>query len=718
METIAIPNVIAFIAQVCVIVLAAALLLRLLHIASPGTRYFCWRLVLVVCLAMPLLLQRTATPPVIETPDAAMSVDVLAPSPSDALGLTPSSPVSRRTPFPWALIAAAIIVVGALARAAWLVVGLVRLGALRRHGVPIEDVDYAEIQALLGTHASLRSVDGLTQPATFGVWRPVVLLPHTLTTAPLALRRAVVTHELFHVQRRDWCWVLVEEMLRAALWFHPAILWVTSRIQLAREELVDELTVLATGNRKAYIEALLAFADAGHVRPAPAFARRRHLFARILRLSKEKVMSAPRIVMSAAIVIAAVLGTGWYASTVFPILAAAQAVQPATVEPRGELPTPPAAQTSSEWTEYLRATQESLRTIAASQGPRSGGAPRPGPVTATAVPAAAGTKAITPENPIPRRLTSSAAAYPAQLRGSGYRGVVTVRVTLDASGRISDVLRLSVEAIGDSTAVDRSTAATAFFDATADAVRQWRYQSPADPPISFFVNVRFDGERDAVAAQSEAPLVGGVRFVAVNVNNARGDLAGFEERLKLLRDQRDRLQVQYNAAHPDVVRLNGQILDMERELERARNTYTAALRVEQDATAGGRVAGPGSTSPRPVAVAGVEGRRVAGPGTTAGQPVRVGGNIKPPTKITHVDPVYPEIAKSARVQGVVIMEATIDEQGRVAEARVLRSIPLLDQAALDAIRQWEFTPTLLNGAPVPVIMTMTVQFTLPQPPPQ
>ena len=60
------------------------------------------------------------------------------------------------------------------------------------------------------------------------------------------------------------------------------------------------------------------------------------------------------------------------------------------------------------------------------------------------------------------------------------------------------------------------------------------------------------------------------------------------------------------------------------------------------------------------------------------------------------------------MQGIVIIEATIGEDGRVINARILRSVPLLDQAALDAVRQWQFTPTLLNGVPVPVIMTVTV----------
>jgi periplasmic protein TonB len=92
--------------------------------------------------------------------------------------------------------------------------------------------------------------------------------------------------------------------------------------------------------------------------------------------------------------------------------------------------------------------------------------------------------------------------------------------------------------------------------------------------------------------------------------------------------------------------------------------------------------------------------------------VRVGGQIKAPAKIRNVHPIYPQIAQSARVQGIVIIEATIDRGGKVTETRVIRSVPLLDQAALDAVRQWEYEPTLLNGVAVPVIMTVTVNFTL------
>jgi len=94
------------------------------------------------------------------------------------------------------------------------------------------------------------------------------------------------------------------------------------------------------------------------------------------------------------------------------------------------------------------------------------------------------------------------------------------------------------------------------------------------------------------------------------------------------------------------------------------------------------------------------------------QAVRVGGQIKEPKKLKNVNPSYPDIAKQARVQGVVILECTISPQGKVTDVKVLRGIPLLDAAAIEAVKQWVYSPTLLNGVPVPVIMTVTVNFRL------
>ena len=91
---------------------------------------------------------------------------------------------------------------------------------------------------------------------------------------------------------------------------------------------------------------------------------------------------------------------------------------------------------------------------------------------------------------------------------------------------------------------------------------------------------------------------------------------------------------------------------------------------------------------------------------------RIGGGLLPPKKVKDAPPVYPPLAQQARVQGVVILELKLDESGNVSDTRVLRSIPLLDQAAIDAVKQWQYTPTLMNGVAVPITMTVTVNFTL------
>jgi periplasmic protein TonB len=86
--------------------------------------------------------------------------------------------------------------------------------------------------------------------------------------------------------------------------------------------------------------------------------------------------------------------------------------------------------------------------------------------------------------------------------------------------------------------------------------------------------------------------------------------------------------------------------------------------------------------------------------------------IKPPVKIVNVSPEYPATARQVRQQGIVILEAIIAASGAVETVRVLRGYPLLNQAAIDAVQQWRFTPALLNGQPVPVVMTVTVNFQL------
>ena len=94
-------------------------------------------------------------------------------------------------------------------------------------------------------------------------------------------------------------------------------------------------------------------------------------------------------------------------------------------------------------------------------------------------------------------------------------------------------------------------------------------------------------------------------------------------------------------------------------------------------------------------------------------PVRVGGQIKPPELVHRVEPIYPDIAVSARLRGVVILEALVDRDGRVAEVKVLRAAHrLLDDAAITAVRQWRYRPLVLNGLPEQFVLTVVLTFNL------
>ena len=94
------------------------------------------------------------------------------------------------------------------------------------------------------------------------------------------------------------------------------------------------------------------------------------------------------------------------------------------------------------------------------------------------------------------------------------------------------------------------------------------------------------------------------------------------------------------------------------------------------------------------------------------EPVRAVGDVKPPKLIKEVKPIYPEAARKAGIEGVVILEATTDKYGRVQRVKILRSIPELDQAAMDAVKQWVYEPKIIDEKPRGVIFTVTVVFKL------
>ncbi len=383
MTPLPLGNLIAWSVQVALIVGVGLAALWLVRLEAPAVRYVLLRALLVICLALPFVQPRIALQrPAVSPAAPAAAVDV-------STGLsTGAAPAARAAWLPSdAAVVAAVIGGGALLRLLWIVAGIARLRRLRRAGV-IADAsrDHDELQRVITGRATIRYVPGLGQPVTFGFQSPVILLPSAVRDLPIPIQRAVLAHELWHVQRADWLSTLCEEAVRALLWFHPAVGALVSRIQAAREEVVDELAILTTGSRRTYVNALLAFADAPSSVAAPAFARRRHLVRRLVLISKEVVMSGRRVVVSAAAVGALVLGSAWYSVQAFPM----------------REQQPPA---------------DSLRSV-------------PGPVESQARP-------ITPENPVPRRTYSVPAADPAVMP-AGSAGTVTVRLILDETGHVAE----------------------------------------------------------------------------------------------------------------------------------------------------------------------------------------------------------------------------------------------------------------------------------------
>jgi protein TonB len=593
MSLLILPNLASWSVQVAAIVAAALVTLKLLRLDAAAVRYAFLRLVLAGCLLLPFAQPRVAATlaagPALSVAGSTALPAAAKPS-AEGRAAALFAPSSYRN---WSGALAVILIGGMLARLAWTASGVIRLRALRRLGeVAQGNREHDELQSIIGTSAAIRYVDELGQPVTFGVWRPIVLLPVALLEQPLAIQRAVLAHELWHVRRRDWIWTVTEEVVRAVCWFHPGVWVLVSSIQSAREEVVDELTILATGSRRQYVNALLVFADRPPLFAATAFARRRHLMRRMILISREAVMSARRVVACGVVLVAVVCSTGWYSVQAFPLTQALDG-----------------------------------RSLPKMQ---------PGPLEGRAKP-------VTPENPVPRRTYFVPADYPAEAEAMGLNGSVTVRVTLDETGQIGetrpvgfsmnfgnrgrisasnlstmDFTKLTATGVGTPgglSADQYRSALLATMDAALRAVRQWHYAAPAEGPLSFLVTV-------AIGSPS--------------------------------------------ATHGPP---------------------------------------PPPPAPGPGAGSSVSWQMTDGA-------LRVGGGIAPPMKTRNVNPVYPPEAQVNRVQGVVIIEARIETDGRVSQARVLRSIPLLDDAALDAVRQWEYTPTLLNGQAVPVVMTVTVNFTM------
>jgi TonB family protein len=306
-------NLVAYSLQIGLLVGLAAFVPAALRLRLPGARLVYWHVLLAACLLLPAVRPWQQ--------EAAGAVQV---STSVAV-VVPAQPAPRRS-LPASEIALLLLAAGALARLGWLAAGFWKLRQYRRHSRPLEPASSWSVEA------DLRISGDVASPVTFGARKPVVLLPARFPLLEAHMREAILCHEILHVRRRDWLFTVVEELVRAVFWFHPAIWWLLGEIGLAREQAVDRQVVEMTSSREEYVDALLAIAGARprlDLAPAPLFLRKRHLKQRVISVLKEVRMSRTRLISALAAGLAILVAACWFVTGAFPLAAAPQVVNDA-----------------------------------------------------------------------------------------------------------------------------------------------------------------------------------------------------------------------------------------------------------------------------------------------------------------------------------------------------------------------------------------------------
>lgn len=295
--------------QIVALVAAAEAAIALVRLRQPGALLVTRQFLLAFCIALPFLEPRMEWTPGVEAGVSFSSRTAVA-----AAGHGFAWPS-----WPEALLGA--IALGAAFRLIRLAHGTIRLGRLRRAAEWMPRA-HDDLQAALGARAAIYRSDLIRSPVTFGWRHPAVLLP------PECMEdRLIVCHELLHVRRRDWLFACFEQTALALFWFHPAMWWLVSRIQLNREQTVDALVVARLGARERYIGTLVRFASRrppAAPMPVNPFLKQRHLRRRVDALLKEVIMTKSRTIFTAAALALAVVSTAWICIQALPLQAAPQ----------------------------------------------------------------------------------------------------------------------------------------------------------------------------------------------------------------------------------------------------------------------------------------------------------------------------------------------------------------------------------------------------------
>lgn len=622
--------------QIGIVVAVAGLVPALVRMRAPGARLAYWHFLLAACIALPIV--RPWRQEVIT------AAPVLTFSTAPASTYTPAATLDRG--FPWREAALVLLVTGAAVRLGWLVVGLWKLRRYRLHSQPLDTAYDADIRV---------SAD-VSSPVTFGALRPVILVPPHFAELPSPMQRAILCHEILHIERHDWLFTMAEELVRVLFWFHPAIWWVLGQIHLTREQAVDQRVVDLTEERDPYIDALLAMAGVRpqlDLAPAPLFLRKRHLKHRVVEILKENKMSKKRLISALAAGTALLALACWFVTGAVPLAAAPQMVADA-----------PGISVDLNGAQLMHRTS---------------------------------------------------VLYPADAAAKGIGGTVVVQVKLDANGEVTDAAVQS--------------GPEELHKAAIQSVLNWHF-SKDEAGTSRSVTITFTAPPARQAATSaRAEMVQRMPVPAAGNNNARTltniEITGLSDQAK------SDLLAQLPVHVGDSVGADqfGSIMEAVHKFDAHLTVILPSNPYVNSNEAVLRISAPG-TQVVTGGIGGGVGFGVGG-GVTGGigggiakstdaapasnpQRIRIGSDIQANKLVVQNPPAYPALAKQARIQGTVELSAVIGKDGHVVNLSVNKGHPLLVQSALEAVKDWVYQPTLLNGQPVEVATTIDVNFTLAQ----
>jgi len=610
-------NLAAWSAQAAVLIAAGGLAAWAFRLRVPRIRLAYWQALLAICLLLP------AVEPWRRAADSDIQFTTSAALPVPSHGAPPYSP-------PWRQAVLLVLASGCAARGFWLATGFGKLRRWRQDAQVFSPLPprLDRLRAAVAPHAEFRLSSALSGPVTFGLWRPLVVLPSRFPELPADIQEAIVCHELLHVRRRDWIATVAEQAIRAALWFHPAVWWLIGQAQLAREQTVDGEVVALTGNREQYLNTLLAIAGnrlALDLAPAALFLRKRHLKDRVALLLKEVTMSKRSLISFCASSCGLLLAAGWLALHTFPLQAA---------------PVP------------QEAAQSNL-------------------------------------------LHSVAPKYPEAARKKHIEGDVVLDVHIDAEGHVADARVLN--------------GPEELRSAALEAILQWHYSPQAMTlPAVTQVTMNFTLPKkglDEIIEDMPPDLLPEGKQVTLKTISVEGLADSAREALlrQLPVHEGDTVDAGSLRALTAAVRAFDEHLSATLSLKPDNSCVLRINLLPASAPAGPAASSVGSTIRRD------------SPSLSGGLPptrIRVGGNVQQAKLLTKVNPVYPLLAKAAGIEGVVRLQATLGKDGTVEQLTVLEGHPMLATAAMEAVRQWQYQTTLLNGDPVEVVTEIDVNFTL------